>query len=193
MAVNSTERQHEARCTLVKRFLLAFATTDTQMWFSMRPFHQRFRTSVLKSSWYEVSRSSRSVLPSPLSSANHSLTVNIQEWFVCLSKMTISSRSQDGLLPELSCPMRTLWISPSRLLTLRTKISVFPRAKIVFSGSCPAPPSWIIPVLSSAPYISIATLAFVPDPPQTPVVMNISYAYKLFEPDGSSTGGQFCK
>ena len=45
--------------------------------------------------------------------------------------------------------------------------------------------------LSSEPYISIATLAVVPEFLQTPVIIVISYSCELFDPVGSSTGEPF--
>ena len=117
--------------------------------------------------------------------------MNVQEQSVCLSRTMISSRNHEGLFPELSCPNLTPSIEPSGFSTLRTKTSVFPLEKSVPVGASSVLLSETFPVLSSEPYISIATLAVVPEFLQTPVIIVISYSCRLFDPVGSSTGEPF--
>ena len=171
MALNRTERQHEALCTRVKVLLHAFPNTDIHRWPSAIFLPNRERTWPEKEVGLFLSTVT-SICPSSFSNASHRFTGNTHRSFVCLSLITTASTNQEGLSPELSCSKVISFKVPNGSLVMRTKPLILPRANISFDS--PLFRSGINLCSSASPLILIVTLAVVPECFQTPVLITMS-------------------
>ena len=116
-----------------------------------------------------------SILPSPFSKASQLLLINVHFFPVWRSFTTAWLKYQEGLFPELSCQTRMYCIIPSDIGKWITNLSSFPRAKIfleLIMSFCNTM-GWLS---ASLPWMTMATLASVPDSLQTPVTTVKSYS-----------------
>ena len=133
MADSKRHRQQVALWTRVNLLLGGLVTTDNHKWPSEKLFEPRAFNEYLKVfiSSAGIGVRSLSILPSPFSSANQVLPLNVHCFPVWWSFTVKWRRNHDGCFPELSCHIWMYWITPREVGIWITNESSFPRAKTV--------------------------------------------------------------
>lgn len=177
MADISKLRQQVALCTRVNSLQGGLVTTESHRWPSEKLFEPReFREylNVLVSG-DEIGNRSLSIFPSPFSSANQVLLINVHIFPVWRSLIVAWLKYHEGFFPELSCLTWMYWTSPKDIGKWITNESSFPRASTVLEEIM-----FLLSIMgwlaASLPWMTMTTLASVPDPLHTPVTTVSSYS-----------------
>lgn len=124
----------------------------------------------------EIGVISLSIFPSPFSKANQLLLRNVHFFPVWRSLIIAWLKYQDGCFPELSCLTWIYWTSPNDIGKWMMNPSSFPRASTVL----PVLIMFLLSIMgwlsASLPWMTMATLASVPEFLHTPVTTVSSYS-----------------
>ena len=177
MAEISRARQHVALCTRVNLLQGGLVTTESHRWPSQKlsePLEFSEYLNVFVST-DEIGNRSLSIFPSPFSNANQVLLRNVHVFPVWRSLTVARLKYHEGFFPELSCLTCMYWTSPNDIGRWITNASSFPRARTVLEVIM-----FLLSIMGwlsvSLPWMTMITLASVPDPLHTPVTTVSSYS-----------------